>query len=225
MSLKKAACILSLVICSAIPLPVFAVVTAISFDCNGKATDDLVVGDVVSIVHTFDQTGNFAHALVSTTSGNQLLSAVGNTNYVAGVPTTVTHTLTVTPVPGTLRFAIAFFNDNVLVVCPPIGVDLVIDKSVNDPNPEVGDTVTFSVMVENLGPSAATNVLVNDVVPAGFVYVAGTMTGISPPAAGITADESSPTGSGLEWTINSLPAAPAAGSSATLTFQAVVQPP
>ena len=99
-------------------------------------------------------------------------------------------------------------------------VDLIITKTVNDTTPNIGDTVTFSLLVENLGPGTAIAVSVTDIVPAGFTYVTGTMTGGVVPA-----DESSPAGSGLIWTINSLNAAPAAGSSTTLTFQAVVNAP
>jgi len=202
----------------------FALVTAISFDCNNIATEDLVAGDTISIVHTFDQTGSFAHAFVRN-APNQLYSAVGNTNYVAGVPTTVTQTLTQTPAPGTLRFAIAFFNDNVLVECPDNEVNLAITKSVNDTSPNIADTITFSLLIENLSTNDATDVLVTDIVPAGVTYVPGTMTGIAPAVAGLTPDQSSPTGTGLQWTISSLPAAPLAGSSTTLTFQATVNAP
>lgn len=224
MTLKKVAFLSTLLLGSAIPTEAFALVTAISFDCNNKATEDLVAGDTVSILHTFDQTGNFAHAFVRT-GPTQLFSGVGTTSYVAGVPITVTQTLTVTPPLGTLRFAIRVFNDNVLVECPSNEVDLAITKTVNDTTPNIEDTLTFSLLVENRGPDIATDVLVTDIVPTGFTYVTGSMTGISPAVAGITPDESSPAGTGLQWMINSLTAASAAGSSTTLTFQAVVEAP
>ena len=221
---KKVALLSTLLMSTAMPFQASALVTAISFDCNNIATEDLVAGDTVSVLHTFDQTGSFAHAFVRT-GPNQLYSGVATTNYVAGVPTTVTQTLTQTPVPGTLRFAIAFFNDNVLVECPDNEVNLAITKSVNDTSPNIADTVTFSLLIENLSPNVATDVLVTDIVPAGLSYVPGTMTGIAPAVSGINPDQSSPTGTGLRWTISSLPAAPSAGSSTTLTFQAVVNAP
>ena len=99
-------------------------------------------------------------------------------------------------------------------------VDLKITKTVNDTTPNIGDIVTFSLLVENLGPDVASTVSVTDIIPAGFTYVTGSMTGGVVPS-----DESSPAGSGLIWTINSLTAVPAAGSSTTLTFQAVVNTP
>ena len=83
-------------------------------------------------------------------------------------------------------------------------------KTVDDPTPNVGDTVTFTLTVTNGGPSIATNVQITDIVPTGYTYVTGSMTG------GDTRNESgAPT---LVWTINSLGV-----GSTTLTFQAVVQ--
>ncbi len=99
---------------------------------------------------------------------------------------------------------------------PPPEVDLVIVKSVSDNEPLVGDTVTFTLMVANNGPDNGTNVEVLDIVPAGFTYVAGSMTG------GNARDESSPNGTGLKWTINNLPSGSAPIG---LTFQAVVLTP
>jgi uncharacterized repeat protein (TIGR01451 family) len=45
--------------------------------------------------------------------------------------------------------------------------DLFIVKTVDDPSPDVGDPVTFSISLDNFGPDAATNVQVTDVLPAG----------------------------------------------------------
>jgi len=100
-------------------------------------------------------------------------------------------------------------------------VDLRISKTVNDPTPNIGETITFSLLVENLGPATATDVLITDIIPAGFTYVSGSMTGISPAVAGITPDESSPAGTGLTWTIASL----AKDASSTLTFKVVMKAP
>lgn len=224
MTLKKLAFLSALLACSISPEPAFALVTAISFDCNSKSTEDLVAGDTVSVTHTFDQTGAFNHAFVRN-NPNQLYSGVASTNYVAGVPTTVTQTLTQTPAPGTLRFAIRVFQDNVLVECPENQVNLAITKSVDNERPNINDIVTFSLLVENLGSHIATNILITDVIPPGLTYVPGTMTGITPAVAGITPDQTNPAGTGLQWTINALAGTSSTGSSTTLTFQAVVEPP
>ncbi len=52
--------------------------------------------------------------------------------------------------------------------------DLRMEKSVNNPTPNVGDNVTFTITVYNDGPSAATNVAVEDILPAGLTYVSDT---------------------------------------------------
>ncbi len=91
--------------------------------------------------------------------------------------------------------------------------DLKITKTVNNPEPEVGSTVTFSLKVENLGPDTATSIDVTDLVPAGFTYVAGSIAG------GTTQDDSG--APNLAWTINSI----TNGAMTTVTFVATVNPP
>ena len=82
--------------------------------------------------------------------------------------------------------------------------DLVISKTVDDAAPDEGDTVTFTVTVTNSGPARATNVAIDDVLPAGLT--AGTVT----PSQGTWV---APT-----WTVGTIDT----GSSATLTIQATV---
>jgi uncharacterized repeat protein (TIGR01451 family) len=53
----------------------------------------------------------------------------------------------------------------------PQQADLAIAKTVDDPTPNVGDTVTFTVALSDNGPSAATGVGVFDLLPAGLVFV------------------------------------------------------
>jgi len=53
-------------------------------------------------------------------------------------------------------------------------VDLAISKTVDDPTPSVGDTVTFTLTIANTGSSPATNVAVSDVLPAGLLFVSAT---------------------------------------------------
>ncbi|HPA33939.1 MAG TPA: DUF11 domain-containing protein, partial [Anaerolineaceae bacterium] len=89
-----------------------------------------------------------------------------------------------------------------------------MDKQVSNYVPLVGETVTFTLVIENNGPSDATNIQVLDVVPSGFSYVSGTIAG------GDLRNDSDPTGLGLSWIINALPA----GASVNLTYDAVVLP-
>jgi large repetitive protein len=49
--------------------------------------------------------------------------------------------------------------------------DLSLTKSVDNPRPNVGDNVTYTITVSNAGPSDATNVEVRDVLPAGLQFI------------------------------------------------------
>ena len=49
--------------------------------------------------------------------------------------------------------------------------DLEITKSVSPTNANAGDTVTFTINVENLGPQRAKEVQVTELLPAGYTYV------------------------------------------------------
>ncbi len=80
--------------------------------------------------------------------------------------------------------------------------DLRLSKAVSDASPVAGTNVTFTIVLANDGPSAASGIVVRDVVPAGLGFVSSsTANGSYNPATGL-------------WTL----AAPiASGASATLT--------
>ncbi len=94
-------------------------------------------------------------------------------------------------------------------------VDIGIVKAVSNNAPNIGETLTFTLTITNSGPDTAIDLQINDSIPAGFSYVASSMTG------GDVQDDSAPSGTGLNWTINALPT----GSSASLMFQAIVLAP
>lgn len=52
--------------------------------------------------------------------------------------------------------------------------DLSVSKAVNNSTPALGQAITFTVTVNNAGPQSATNVLVQDALPAGLGYVSDT---------------------------------------------------
>ncbi|MGH2570390.1 MAG: FlgD immunoglobulin-like domain containing protein [bacterium] len=56
------------------------------------------------------------------------------------------------------------------------GVDVEVAKSADDPTPDEGGTVTYTVVVTNHGPDVATGVEVTDLLPAGVVYQSHTTT-------------------------------------------------
>ena len=78
---------------------------------------------------------------------------------------TITHSDQFDPNPG---------NNSASVTQTPQQADLAIAKSVNDPDPNVGDTITYTVTLSNNGPDSATNVQVADPLPAGFSFVSAT---------------------------------------------------
>jgi uncharacterized repeat protein (TIGR01451 family) len=78
--------------------------------------------------------------------------------------------------------------------------DLGITKTVNNPTPAAGGTVTFTITVTNNGPNNATGVVVTDLLPTGLTYVSDDGAGAYDPVI-----------TGL-WTIGAL----ANGASATL---------
>lgn len=96
-----------------------------------------------------------------------------------------------------------------------LGINLEIIKSVDDTSPSIGDILTFTLSTTNSGPDTATNVNVVDILPAGFMYQAGSIAG------GDTRADGDPMGVGLQWTINSLPV----GVTEMLQFSASVVAP
>jgi len=81
--------------------------------------------------------------------------------------------------------------------------DLSLTKDVDDPTPDVGSNVTFTIVVSNGGPSDATGVNVTDVLPYGLTFV----------SANPAASYNSSTG---VWSVGNL----TNGASATLTIVA-----
>jgi uncharacterized repeat protein (TIGR01451 family) len=69
------------------------------------------------------------------------------------------------PVPG---------NNSSTITETPQQANLGLTKSVSNATPNVGDTLTFTVTLTNTGPSAATAVTVNDLLPPGLTFVSAT---------------------------------------------------
>lgn len=72
---------------------------------------------------------------------------------------------------------------------PPATADLSVTKTVTDGSPltpyNPGDTIQYVVTVNNTGPDTATNVLLNDVLPAGVTITSATGNGTYNPATGV----------------------------------------
>jgi uncharacterized repeat protein (TIGR01451 family) len=92
------------------------------------------------------------------------------------------------------------------VADPIVAADVGIAKTVNNPAPNEGDTITFSLVLTNNGPSTATGVEVTDVLPTGLTF------GSATPGQGTYDDVS-----GI-WTVGTV----SVGGSASLTMSATV---
>ena len=59
------------------------------------------------------------------------------------------------------------------VTIPP-QADLALAKTVSNPTPNVGNTISYTVTLTDKGPDAATNAQVTDLLPAGVTFVSAT---------------------------------------------------
>jgi uncharacterized repeat protein (TIGR01451 family) len=114
---------------------------------------------------------------------------------------TITHSDQSDPNPG---------NNTASVIVTPQRADLALTKTVNDPTPNVGDTVAFTMRLSDLGPNTATNVQVTDMLPAGLSFVSSTASqGTYNSATGV-------------WTVGTVDVA---GGIRSLVIQAMVASP
>lgn len=98
-------------------------------------------------------------------------------------------------------------DDTATATVTPPSIDLSVDKTVNNASPNVGQNVTFTIVVSNAaGSSNATGVAITDLLPAGLTFVSSTPT-----------QGSYVSGTGV-WTVGAINA----GANATLTIIATV---
>ncbi len=97
-------------------------------------------------------------------------------------------------------------DDQASALLSPELVDLALTKSLNNPAPNIGDLVTYTLGLTNEGPSNATGVAVTDRLPTGLTFASATQTaGTYNPSTGI-------------WSVGSV----AVGATPTLTINATV---
>ena len=92
----------------------------------------------------------------------------------------------------------------------PAGTQLTLDKLVDKSRAQIGDVLTYTLVLTNVGSTTATNVVVRDSVSTGLRYVNGSTTA----PTGTTFTPGSPVST---WTVGSI----SAGQSLSLTFQAI----
>ena len=121
--------------------------------------------------------------------------------------TTTVNTATITHAD---QFDPVLTNNTATTSTSPEQADLSVTKTVNDPTPNVGETIAYTITLTDNGPSNATNVILQDMLPAGLTFVSAT------PSQGTYVPAPTST-----WTVGSV----ANGSSAVLTIQATVVSP
>ena len=100
-------------------------------------------------------------------------------------------------------------NNSATATETPQQSDLGVTTSVNDPHPNLGDLITFTIQIKNNGTDAATNVGLNNALPSGLSYVSSsTSQGTFDSTSGV-------------WSLVSLNVS----GSATLTISALVTSP
>ncbi len=77
-------------------------------------------------------------------------------------------------------------NNTATTTTTPQQADLSVAKTVDDPTPNVGDTISYTVTLTDNGPDDATNVTLQDLLPAGLSLVTAMPgQGAYDPASGI----------------------------------------
>jgi len=97
-------------------------------------------------------------------------------------------------------------DDDASAAITVLASDLSLTKTVDTPTPNPGDTIEYTITVSNGGPSTATSVIVEDVLPAGVTYVSDS------PSQGTYDD-----GTGM-WTVGTV----SNGGNATLVITVTV---
>ncbi|WP_141672816.1 choice-of-anchor L domain-containing protein, partial [Flavobacterium crassostreae] len=170
----------------------------------------IVVNDLLPSGYTFVSATPSAGSYASGTGVWSVGTLASGSNATLSIVATVkatgsyTNTATITspdsdPTPGN--------NTSTVTPVPVPKSNISVVKTVNNATPDVGNNVVFTIVASNAGPSAATSVVVNDLLPSGYTYVSSTVsTGTYNSATGV-------------WAVGNL----ATGASQTLTVTALVK--
>ena len=159
-------------------------ISGVTLELRDALTNALLVTTTTSITGTY--------AFTSVLPGGYKVVEIDPSGYVSLTPNQLAVTV---PAGGT---GVADFVDGK-------SADLAITKSVDNPTPNVGSQVVFTLRATNNGPSAATGVSVADALPSGYQFVCASPAAAYNAATGI-------------WTIGNL----ANGATATLQVTAKV---
>ena len=121
---------------------------------------------------------------VGTTETLNIVVQVNPTgNYSNTAEVTASDTLDIDSVPGN-NDGSEDDQDNATTNPIPIA-DLSLTKTVDNEFPDVSDTVIFTLTLNNVGPSAATGIQINDLLPSGYSYISDDSGGSYNPSTGI----------------------------------------
>jgi uncharacterized repeat protein (TIGR01451 family) len=176
-------------------------------DATNVAVTDLLPAGLTGVAATVTQ-GTYSFGTGFWDVGTVISGALQTLNITAMVVSPAAQTNT-----GSISAADQFdpitANNAASVTETPQQADLSVLKSVNNPTPNVGETIAFTVTLSDQGPDAATNVVVTDLLPAGLIF------------AGATATQGTyVSGSGV-WTVGTV----SPGGPQTLSIFAVVDIP
>ena len=182
---------------------------------NGQDADtapgpSLTVGDPITWTYVVSNTGNVTLTNITVTDSD--LGPVGTISSLApGASQTLT--MTGTAVSGqyantgtaSVTFGGTTYTDSDDSHYVGVGADLSLTKSVDNADPNEGDTIVYTITLTNGGPSKATDVQVTDALPTGLTYMSDNGAGAYDPGTGI-------------WTVANL----TSGSSTSLAITATV---
>ena len=166
------------------------VVWTITVVNNGpNVAEKVVVKDILPsglkyVSHTAPDIGTFNHNTGVWTIGTLNVGVRHSFNITTQVVDTGKITNEVNITTSTYDTDLTNNYDNETIDVPAIA-DLEITKLVSNKTPKYGDEIDWTITVHNKGPNNARNVVVNDKLPAGLVYITHKGPGLYDPTQGI----------------------------------------
>ena len=136
---------------------------------NVVVTDVLPAG-LQYVSNTVPTIGSYSHNRNTWTIDDLAVDARHDLTITTRVTATGEITNEVNVTTSTYEYNLDNNYDNETIDVPNL-VDLEIIKLVSDKNPKYGDLINWTIIVTNYGPDTAKDVIVNDKLPAGLIYV------------------------------------------------------